>query len=571
MGGASPGPPAPPPVPPPSPAPGPASAYDCVLRSYFVERAAQVNPNIDANRAQQIVDALAGDPSLPANCVVKPPSTLPAAHSEGVSMTAKARARVAETGRTVYADSSKGNDSTGDGSIGRPFRTIERALHAVRVSGPGNNGTRTISLRSGTYFLQESIELTAADSGLTIQTHPGDATAWISGAVPLDGVKWEKDDAGSHLQGGNIWSAALNNIRGLSPDGVRSLRIDGARAILARYPNCNPETQLCFGKSSSTAATTTTATSWVWSNAGGTPQKQYRAPENTDRLMNCTHPSVHGCDIAYTMRIGGAGCDLLTPSISHFCTTFKVVGATMAAAKAPHQPYADPSGAVFTAMHGGSWCSFNYEVGGYAWDPATQTGTFNFSSGGQQCNRMEVAHGPTVIENVWEELDSPSEFFFNRTTQRLFLWYNATAPTSPSSAESIVAAAHHTLFAVRGSQQAPVRDVVLKGLGFRDTAPTLFFPHTGPSGGDWTVNRYAAVREHSTVLALIIVQTIPSPTRNPIARTIDSPPPPLSPMCICVSVYETASIPVLHLVHGIPNGTQSRSSPVPLHNLTGRG
>jgi hypothetical protein len=200
------------------------------------------------------------------------------------------------------------------------------------------------------------------------------------------------------------------------------------------------------------------------------------------------------------MNIGGAGCDVLTPNISHFCGPTSVIGATVSKAEAPHQPYANPTGALFSAMHGGKWCSFAYEVGvseqipaAYSWDASARAGTFSFSGGGQQCNRPDTNPNPLIIENVFEELDAPGEFFFNRTTQVLTFWYNATAGTPPPSDGSIVVPSLHTLVSVYGSQNKPVRDITLRGIGIRDTAPTVMFPHTGPSGGDWSINRFAAV------------------------------------------------------------------------------
>lgn len=75
----------------------------------------------------------------------------------------------------------------------------------------------------------------------------------------------------------------------------------------------------------------------------------------------------------------------------------------------------------------------------------------------------------------------------------LTLWYNATAGIPPPSDGSIVAPLLTTLLAARGSQQAPVKGVSLVNIGIRDTAPTILFPHVGPSGGDWSINRFAAV------------------------------------------------------------------------------
>ena len=172
--------------------------------------------------------------------------------------------------------------------------------------------------------------------------------------------------------------------------------------------NCNPETELCM------KSATTTASKWLSTTWNKT--SRYSAPAGTGRNFSCPNASwCRGCDVEYAMNIApegtsGSGCALLTPPISHFCSQNGVnSGVEMSHAQAPHQPYKNPAGALFSAMHGGSWCSFAYEVkkqGGYTYDSSTQTGTFTFSGGGQQCNRQETSHGPTVIENVAEELVS---------------------------------------------------------------------------------------------------------------------------------------------------------------------
>ena len=71
----------------------------------------------------------------------------------------------------------------------------------------------------------------------------------------------------------------------------------------------------------------------------------------------------------------------------------------------------------------------------------------------------------TIIENVFEELDAPSEFYFNRTTRTLWFWYNATTPTPPPLDGSVVAPVLHTVLTARGTQAEPVRGVTLRGLG----------------------------------------------------------------------------------------------------------
>ena len=185
----------------------------------------------------------------------------------------------------------------------------------------------------------------------------------------------------------------------------------------------------------------------------------------------------------------------------------------------PNLPYADPEGAVITAMHGGLWCSFNYRVGSnananatsktasgapissyYDWDAANGSATFKFSEGGQQCNRPEGGHGQILVEGVLEELDEASEFHFNVRTKVLTLWHNATSGTPPPPSSSLLEVAElKVLVNITGSQATPVRDVHFVNVGFRDTAPSIFAPHVAPTGGDWAVNRHAALTASGTV------------------------------------------------------------------------
>ena len=67
-------------------------------------------------------------------------------------------------GPVIYADPVNGKDSNA-GTEASPLRSIEAALKVVRAAkGPG-----TIVLRSGIFYITDTIALTAADSGLTIK------------------------------------------------------------------------------------------------------------------------------------------------------------------------------------------------------------------------------------------------------------------------------------------------------------------------------------------------------------------------------------------------------------------
>ena len=91
----------------------------------------------------------------------------------------------------------------------------------------------------------------------------------------------------------------------------------------------------------------------------------------------------------------------------------------------------DASGAVVQTWRPGHWASWMYTVGAATFDAASGVTDFQFDAGGFQGSRGEDAGEDTYIENVFEELDAPSEWFFNTTTRKLYLFWNASAGTPP--------------------------------------------------------------------------------------------------------------------------------------------
>ena len=115
--------------------------------------------------------------------------------------------------------------------------------------------------------------------------------------------------------------------------------------------------------------------------------------------------------------------------------------------------------------------------------------------------------GSWYVENVREELDAPGEFFFDEVTEELFLWPNATRPDGRHDdglaalappAGSLVVPQLQTLIRFKGTMAAPVKDVTISNLGFRDAAYTFMERFGVPSGGDWSLYRGGAVDVEGT-------------------------------------------------------------------------
>lgn len=90
-------------------------------------------------------------------------------------------------GALVWVDQARGDDDTGDGSEGRPFRSIERAM-APGALQPGD----AVLIREGTYY-GPIIPATGGAPGrrITIAAYPGEEVV-VSGAIALEGA-WTPD------------------------------------------------------------------------------------------------------------------------------------------------------------------------------------------------------------------------------------------------------------------------------------------------------------------------------------------------------------------------------------------
>ena len=166
---------------------GVSAEYDCSWRELAVPYALKIQPSLTQAQQKQLHDALqlstlCAKPFVP---VATPPPAPPVA--ELLASTAMA-------GRPeLFVDASKGSDSN-TGTQAQPFRTIAKALEASRLRKHGIADAPVISLRAGTFFLNQTLKLSAADSGVTIAAYQNE-TAVISGGIPLTELKWTKSAA----------------------------------------------------------------------------------------------------------------------------------------------------------------------------------------------------------------------------------------------------------------------------------------------------------------------------------------------------------------------------------------
>jgi hypothetical protein len=111
--------------------------------------------------------------------------------------------------------------------------------------------------------------------------------------------------------------------------------------------------------------------------------------------------------------------------------------------------------------------------------------------GGWQGNRAAGPHQEyRYVENIFEELDAPGEWFLNRKTHVLYYYPPANVDLSTASIEAVRL---KNLIEFRGSERAPVKWVSFRGFTFRHTLRTFMETKEPILRSDWTIYRGGAV------------------------------------------------------------------------------
>ena len=470
---------------------GPTQSYDCGLRRLALEYAQQLQPFRSAAELQLVADALNGSPQYGSyDCGVSPselparPARLAQSAPEGALRDLLAAAPPA--GASVfYLDAARGDDSFA-GTLAAPFRSVERGVAACRAAAAAEGCT--VFFRAGTYELAGPVLLSAADSCLALRAYPGDAQPWISGGAALGSLAWEPV-AGARAA--NTWRASLAGAAlpaTQAGEAIQGLRFGGRRFIRARYPNADPETQ-GFGS--------TITPAWIAPPALGAPPPTWVSLEAYRN--DTTNEVAQNFSLGYNPA-PGSGCSYYSPPAGYQCGTHTTFGSsgypqwpaglTQQLPNAPYAPAA--SRAVVHGFRANHWFTRMHQVASSAFNATSNATTllFDYGAGGFQGAWGTTSDAEFVVENVLEELDAPSEWFHDPSSSLLYVVWNSTGSPPPTGWS---ATQHQVLFNISGSRDAPVRNVSFVGLGMRDSALTFLEPHSLPSGGDWSIQRTAAL------------------------------------------------------------------------------
>lgn len=271
------------------------------------------------------------------------------------------------------------------------------------------------------------------------------------------------------------------DLSGQNPTPFSSLFFNGKRAVRARYPDGNPET---IGLHTVPSGYVPSAERWL------PPMQKPPAKE-----IHISSPNRSNTDFP-TFQIGiGGPVDVFDPPQSYWGTknppggggaTFTLPTGLQywSDEEIAEREWAHPETGVlhtFMCQYWGNWI-FAIE------SRNSSTREITFSRGGFQEARGCASGREWFVENIFEELDAPNEYFYNETEQVLYLYPNGTVPPTSGVATNL-----RRLFNIRGTKDNLVYNITFVNLTLMHTEPTYLQPYEVPSGGDYTIHRGGAV------------------------------------------------------------------------------
>ncbi|CAF1112345.1 unnamed protein product [Adineta ricciae] len=381
--------------------------------------------------------------------------------------------------RTVFVNGKTGDDRW-NGTFEMPLKTIQTAVLLTRTFRItyGRNNTMCIVIREGTYYLGANattsssqmgvIQLTSADSNLVIQNYL-DERVILSGGTLLP-LQWSVH--AKTTTNGTIMKAKIPSYIDLEQ--FNELYIDGKRAILAKYPNGDPSTQGLYAKNPGFC--------FEW-------QKWWGPTPNRSLEVHVQVPFRNGTVFTnFQLGVGG-GAYVFDPPTNFWSTAappggdnyVTTRGITVNKDTLPHMSnWTKSTAGLVHTFQGEYWGSWIFQIGSVN---STEY-TIMFGRGGFQEARGLSWGGAFYVANIFEELDSPNEWFLDKDSRTLYFMPNETMPNT------FVASQVPCLISLRGiSIDDPIYNVRFEGLILSETTSTYMREYMVPGGGDWAVHR----------------------------------------------------------------------------------
>ena len=146
--------------------------------------------------------------------------------------------------------------------------------------------------------------------------------------------------------------------------------------------------------------------------------------------------------------------------------------------------WADPAGGYIHAMHRAGWGGYHYLITG-----KDSTGKVTYEGGWQNNRQMGMHDDHRMVENIYEELDAPGEWFHHRKAETLYYMPEPGADLADATVE-VVRLRHLVEF--QGSARKPVKHVTFQGFTIRHAARTFMDCKEPLLRSDWAIYRGGA-------------------------------------------------------------------------------
>ncbi|MDP5031711.1 PDZ domain-containing protein [Paraglaciecola sp.] len=147
--------------------------------------------------------------------------------------------------------------------------------------------------------------------------------------------------------------------------------------------------------------------------------------------------------------------------------------------------WANPIGGFVHGLHESRWGDMHYRITGVSKDKSLQL------DGGYQNNRRSPMHLTyRFVENIFEELDAPGEWYLDKAASTLYFYPPKGIDIHQAKVE---VPQLDNLIELRGTQSKPVKHVQISGIQFSHTQPTFMQTKEPLLRSDWAIYRGGAI------------------------------------------------------------------------------
>lgn len=140
-----------------------------------------------------------------------------------------------------------------------------------------------------------------------------------------------------------------------------------------------------------------------------------------------------------------------------------------------------PEGGYIHAMHSKRWGGYHYIITG-----KDATGEVTYEGGWQNNRKMGMHPEFRMVENIFEELDAPGEWYHNAATNTLYYMPEKAAELSKAKVE-VVRLRHLVEF--EGTDKTPVKHITFQGFVVRHASRTFMDCKEQLLRSDWAIYR----------------------------------------------------------------------------------